>query len=114
MKNPRMSATLAVAVLLGLLIAALAPQQLPVTLYKLSLITCAAVAGYYIDRELFPYARPDGYLGCLPQERYEKIEAIGHGADYRVNTGYDLVFAAAMLRRALVVAACIIAVALGA
>lgn len=99
MKNPRMSATLFVAVSLGLAIAALAPQQLPVTLYKLSLITIAAVAGYYIDRELFPYARPDRLLSRY-QCADDKLGAYLAGA--------------AMARRALVVSACVIAVALGA
>lgn len=93
MKIPRMSATLVIALLLGLAIAALAPQQLPVTLYKLSLITIAAVAGYYIDRELFPYARPDRY-------QHDPI--------------YEFAFGVAQLRRALIVAACVLAVALGA
>jgi hypothetical protein len=87
------SLALAVAILL------LAPQQLPVTLYKLSLITVAAWLGYWIDRGLFPYARPDAFIysgSCQPRGAY------GHA------------FEAAMLRRALVVAACIVGVALGA
>lgn len=99
MKTPRMSATLAVALLLALAIAVVAPQQLPVTLYKLSLIAIAAVGGYYIDRELFPYARPDWLLGRW-QHGSDKIGAYLAGA--------------AMARRALVVSACIVAVALGA
>jgi hypothetical protein len=93
MNFPRMSATLIVAFLLGLAIAGLAPQQLPVTVYKLSLITVAAVAGYYIDRELFPYARPDCY-------QHDPL--------------MEFAFGVAQLRRALIVAACIIGAALGA
>lgn len=89
-----MSLTLAVTLILAVAIWWIAPQQLPVTLYKLSLITLAAVAGYYLDRELFPYARPDRWLNDLER--------------------HDIEFAVAQLRRALIVSACIIAVALGA
>lgn len=88
----RLADWLVVTVLLSLAIGFLAPHQLPVTLYKLSLVSLAAVAGYWIDRSLFPYARPDCFL-------------VG---------GRDAVFAAAMQRRALIVAACIIGVSLGA
>lgn len=75
-----------------------APQQLPVSLYKLSLITSAAWVGYWIDRSLFPYARPDAFLeGPLV-----------------VRKGCYRAFAAAQQRRAIIIAACIIGVALGA
>ncbi len=55
----RMANWLLAAVFLCVLVFLLAPQQLPVSLYKLSLIALAAVAGYWIDRSLFPYARPE-------------------------------------------------------
>lgn len=87
----RMLDWLAAAILLTAAIALIAPQQLPVTLYKLSLVSLAAVAGYWIDRSLFPYARPDD-LSLMPG-----VETAG-----------------AQLRRALVVAACIVGVSLGA
>lgn len=87
----RMLDWLAAAILLTAAIALIAPQQLPVTLYKLSLVSLAAVAGYWIDRRLFPYARPDD-LSLMPG-----VETAG-----------------AQLRRALVVAACIVGVSLGA
>lgn len=85
-----------------------APQQLPVALYKLSLITSAAWAGYWIDRSLFPYARPDAFLTqpyslggpCVPGKVLERSN--------------EIAFAAAQLRRALVIAAAMIGVALGA
>ncbi len=88
----RMGWWLAASVLLALLIAAIAPQQLPVSIYKLSLVTAAAVAGYWIDRSIFPYARPNPYTaGEQP-----------------------LQFAAAQVRRALIVAAAMLAMGLGA
>jgi hypothetical protein len=88
MKIPRMTDWLLVTLVLLIIIYLLAPQQLPVSLYKLSLITMAAVAGYWIDRSLFPYSRPDQLKTC---------EA--HGA--------------AMLRRAIIVGAAMIAASLG-
>jgi hypothetical protein len=69
----------------------LSPQQLPVSLYKLSLITMAAVVGYWIDRSLFPYARPDN----------PNLDP------------FDIVIAAAMLRRAIIVGCAMLAVSLG-
>ena len=41
----------------------LAPQQLPVAVYKLALISLASVACYRLGCVLFPYARPDVLLG---------------------------------------------------
>jgi len=73
------------------LIYILAPQQLPVSLYKLSLIAMAAVVGYWIDRSLFPYARPNN----------PSIQP------------YDMIVAAAMLRRAIIVGCAMLAVSLG-
>jgi hypothetical protein len=34
------------------------PEQLGVTLYKLLLVSIAAILGYHLDRALFPYASP--------------------------------------------------------
>lgn len=92
MKLPRMSGTAAWTLLLCLIVFAIAPQQLTVAAYKLLLLTLAGVAGYWIDREIFPYARPDIFMHS-------------HNNDIRL--------AAAMLRRSIIVAASMIAVGLG-
>lgn len=92
MKRFRMDNWLAIALVLTALIAWVAPQQLGVTAYKLSLIALAAFAGYWIDRAAFPYARPDDLS-------IEKSEAR---------------FAYAMQRRAIIMAACILGVSIGA
>lgn len=104
----RMVAWLWISIALAVAIGVTAPHQLPVSLYKLSLITSAAWVGYWIDRSLFPYARPDAYLvkpfsvgGPFPPESVLPVDA-------------SLVFAAAQLRRALIIAAAMIGVALGA
>lgn len=90
-KLPRMAGWMLITVILTVAIYILSPQQLPVSLYKLSLITTAAVVGYWIDRSLFPYARPDN----------PKLDQ------------FDLLIAAAMLRRAIIVGCAMLAVSLG-
>lgn len=107
---PRLFGWFFVALLLLVAIALLSPQQLPVTLYKLSLITLAAVVGYWLDRSLFPYARPDGYLNFNWKGRDGSGD---YDVDHPISEAYKLVFAMAMLRRALIVAAVVLAVALG-
>jgi lipoprotein signal peptidase len=87
-----MSGTTALTLLLFLLVFAIAPQQLSVVAYKLLLLMLAGVSGYWIDREIFPYARPDIFM-------------YSHNNDIRL--------AAAMLRRSIIVAASMIAVGLG-
>ncbi len=89
---PRMTVSTLLSIALGVAIWQLAPHQALVTLYKFSLVTGAGVAGYYLDREIFPYARPDCFL-------------VG---------GRDLVFAAAQIRRAIVVGCMMLAVGMGA
>lgn len=83
------------------IIFAIAPQQAPVTLYKLSLVTLAGLVGYWLDRAIFPYARPDQYL----------IEACGH---IKPAQCLELVFAVAMFRRAIIVGCAMLAMGLGA
>lgn len=104
-KKPRLSGWLLTAVLLLGTIGLVSPQQLPVVVYKLSLITLAAVLGYWLDRSLFPKSRPGQYL-----KHDETLMASGR---YPVQTGLHLVFSAALIRRALIVAAVCLAVATG-
>ncbi len=88
---PRMTDWLLITLALLAAIAVLSPQQLPVSLYKLSLITMAAVVGYWIDRSLFPYARPDDAV-LIPSHTLQ---------------------ATAQLRRAIIVGCAMLAVSLG-
>ncbi|MEI7408742.1 putative holin [Pectobacterium aroidearum] len=93
------------AVLLLAVIALVSPQQLPVVIYKISLITLAAVLGYWLDRSLFPKAALGQYLVHGP-------ELMARG-EYPVKNGYQRIFAAALIRRAIIVAAVCLAVAMG-
>lgn len=75
----------------------LSPQQLPVIVYKINLILLASVAGYWLDRWAFPYARPDRFLT----------------ADGDVKVNHKRVFGAALLRRAIIMAGAMLAVGMG-
>ena len=105
LRAPRNSLFLILAAVLLAAIAALSPVQLPVVLYKAALISLAAVLGYWLDRSLFPKARPGQYL-----KHDDRLMADGR---FPVQTGLHLVFSAALIRRALIVAAVCLAVATG-
>jgi hypothetical protein len=114
----RMADWLLIAVMLALLVWAMAPQQLPVSIYKLSLVTMAAVLGYGIDRSLFPYARP-GDLMADDAPDDDEPDAVPPRIDGMtvlevVHEAHPHLLAAAMIRRALIVAATMLAVGLGA
>lgn len=124
----RMTDWLLLALLLSLAVWWMAPQQLPVSLYKLSLVALAAVAGYWIDRSLFPYARPDAFLQLEDLEGFE-VEAQLAGDPPRAFDEFDephwlqaaepneallRVMGVCMLRRAIIVAATMLAVGMGA
>jgi len=104
---------LSAVVLIGI-IALLSPQQLPVTLYKLSLVSLAAVIGYHLDRALFPYASPGSYLveNWKTMTFYPVIRERSE-PEYPVVSGYELIFATVLLRRAVIVTAVILGVTLG-
>ena len=117
---PRMLDWLVIALVLALAVWLLAPQQLPVSLYKLSLIALAAVAGYWVDRSLFPYARPDSFL-VLDHDSTgpnDDTEDGPYGCEGSIclapNQPMLQTMGVCMLRRAIIVAAAMIAVGLGA
>lgn len=107
---PRLTTWLFVAALLIVVIGIVSPQQVPVAIYKLSLISLAAVGSYWIDRALFPYARPDGYL----VRDWRCGTCVGtHRVDYPIADGYEIPFMVSTIRRTAIAAAVILAVALG-
>lgn len=85
---PRLTDWTLVTLALLLALALLAPEQLQVVLYKAFLVTLGAVLAYWIDRSLFPYARPHTCIG--------EIHIVG-----------------AWLRRGLIVLACVLGLTLG-
>ncbi|MBB5204434.1 hypothetical protein HNQ51_001748 [Inhella inkyongensis] len=112
---PRLSGWLFITLALALLVALLAPQQLPVSLYKLSLVSLAGVVGYWLDRSLFPYARPDHFLPCeqeiAPAARAGEVPVL---LETLRDPDQLRLAGTCMLRRALIVAATMVAMGLGA
>jgi hypothetical protein len=101
-------------VALALLVQSQWPRSLlAVTLYKAHLMALGGWGGYWLDRALFPYDRPHTYLiddqvDPDKSEPYSQAEQIS-GVLLTAGT-----FGSSMLRRSIVVAACLICVGLGA
>lgn len=112
--NPRFLLTLfvifGVCLLAGIII--FSPAQGPVVAYKLALVMVAAIAGMVFDFLAFPYALPSGYLDRDWRENPDATGADGK-PDFPIATGYFRPFCAALLRRAVIIAAFVVAVALG-
>lgn len=76
--------------ILLLLIFYLLPSQFPIVLHKVSLVTLGSIVGFWIDAHLFPFATP-----------------------WTLKDGDQRTFQVAMLRRALIVSAVLLAIATG-
>ena len=133
-KYPRLTSWWVIALVLSIAVLLLSPQQLPTSVYKLNLIALAAVAGYWIDRSIFPYARPnidalrllepppeievtsdEAARGVVQTEHGEiPIGELQDALSGLPNYGELYYFAATQIRRALIVSATILAVSLGA
>jgi hypothetical protein len=84
-----------------------------VSLYKAHLMSLGGWGGYWLDRALFPYARPHEFLGTLEED------APLHGSDVHYEAFDELMLApsaypSSMMRRAVIVVGCLICVGLGA
>lgn len=112
---PRLSGWLCITLALMLAVLAIAPHQLPVSLYKLSLVSLAGVVGYWLDRSLFPYARPDVFLTLDPATEHETHADDGTCTlEAQADDTLLRLMGLAMLRRAIIVAAAMVAIGLGA
>lgn len=111
MKLPRLFGLLILNLVLIGIIYAIAPQQAPVTLYKLSLVTTAGLVGYWLDRALFPYARPDSFQAWSGGVDFTDRPSISFVS---IKKGLELVFAACLIRRAIIVGCAMLAMGLGA
>ena len=112
--NPRKLLTLFIlcGALMLVVLLFFSPVQGPVMAYKLVLVMVAAIAGMVFDFLAFPYALPSSYLD---KDWRDDPEATGEDGqpDFPIATGYFRPFCAALLRRALIIAAFVLAVALG-
>lgn len=102
-RYPRLLGWLIVTLALLLALAIAAPEQMPVIIYKLALVMLGAVLAYWIDRALFPYGRPHR---CLPP----RADGASCADSLR---RLEIRFAAACVRRALIVLACVLGLTLG-
>ncbi|HIG8799244.1 TPA: putative holin [Raoultella terrigena] len=128
-RHQRLRNWIILAVALLATIAIISPEQLGVTLYKLSLVSIAAILGYHLDRALFPYASPGSYLTENWKNREAKKRSPGNDnksdappplprgcegrVEFPVSHGYELIFAVVLIRRAMIVAAICLGVTMG-
>lgn len=99
-KAPRLSLWLVVSVLLAILAYSTRQSEalLSITFYKAHLMSLGGWGGYWLDRMIFPYARPHEFIGdCEVEGRY-------------CTDGFQ----ATCLRRAIIVGASLICVGLAA
>jgi len=118
---PRLSGWLFITVLLLVSVWAIAPQQLAVSLYKLSLVSLAAVVGYWLDRSIFPYARPDWFMHADQLAGGDGDGAMGFGLQHDNEASIDvwdssmlLLAGVSMLRRAIIIGCAMLTMGLGA
>lgn len=123
-RAPRLWGWILISIVLLLVVAWVAPQQVPVSIYKLSLVTMAGVVGYWLDRSMFPYARPDVFLTM--GEPFD-VDFVGPSGDLKCDPEVGLctlqsapdtallqLAGQSMFRRAVIVAAAMLAMGLGA
>lgn len=114
---PRLTDWLIITLVLLAAVWLLAPHQLPVSLYKLSLVSLGGVVGYWFDRRMFPYARPDVFLVLEPFEDWPGARS----ADPDImelaaipDQALLSLMGISMLRRAIIVGCAMLAMGLGA
>lgn len=119
-KFPRLTVCLVISALLfiaALLVQNAAPGNiLAVTIYKAHMASLAGWIGYWLDRWLFPYSRPHEYLLVGEDELIHgsPVTAEGGQEGFLVGSYSNHLAQWAMIRRAIIVAACLIAICLGA
>lgn len=90
----RIGPWLILAIITTFIVAMLHPHQLGVLLWSVTKLCWGAYLGYWIDRSIFPYARPDRF---------------NPNKDSNERTSWEVL----MLRRALIIGAAILALGLG-
>lgn len=99
------------ALALVVVVQLIAPQQVPVIIYKGALVLLGGLGGYILDRVLFRYAEPSSYL-YVDWRKCPEADKEG-SADYPVSDGYHYLFAFAQARQAAIIIAAMLAAGLG-
>lgn len=89
----RIGPWLILAIITTFVVSVLYPHQLGVLLWSLTKLCWGAYLGYWIDRSIFPYARPGDYQ-CSNSNGFSAIALL-------------------MIRRAIIIAAAVLALGLG-
>lgn len=102
----RLSPWLFATLIMALAIFFLYPHQLGVLLWSLTKLSAGAYLGYWIDRSLFPYARPHQFFS---------LASLLESQDVSKKAGSQMRWQASMasLRRAIIIMAAILALGLG-
>ena len=111
---PRLTGWALITLVLMAIVTAIAPHQFPVSVYKLSLVSLAGVVGYWLDRALFPYLRPDVCLQFNAVDPDPDDGTQGCVLEGQPDDTLLRLMGVAMLRRAIIVAAAMVAIGLGA
>ena len=85
-----------------------------VSLYKLHMASLAGWAGYWIDRLTFPYARPHDLLDAGEDEVIHGSPSDMYDGKAVASIGFSYGAEQAMLRRSIIIAACVVGICLGA
>lgn len=112
-RHARMLLCSLIAVALWLFLWHASPREALIVTYKVTLVLLAAVAAYWIDRWLFPYARPEGYLCEEWRDRIGSGDWPDGVDDFPVVTESKTLFMVASLRRILLMGMAMLAVGLG-
>lgn len=84
---------------------------LAVSLHKMHLMSLAGWGGYWLDRALFPYARPHTLIGDEVLTDSIQVDGEDHmDVSWLQSSDYHW----AMMRRALIVVGCLVCIGLGA
>lgn len=118
LKFPRLTGLVLVSVVL--FIACMFTQSqapgslIAVSLYKLHMASLAGWTGYWIDRLTFPYARPHDLLEAGEDEVIHGSPSDMYDGKSVACIGFSYGAEQAMLRRAVIIAACVVGICLGA
>lgn len=84
-----------------------------VSLFKLHMASLAGWCGYWIDRLTFPYSRPHELINAA-EDAADHGTPHDHIGDGEMSIGFSYGAEQAMLRRSIIIAACVIGICLGA